>query len=100
MLAEPASTVLTERFFTTARYLTWARHVPVDQRPPSCPSALLDDRAVPGGPVGELPEDAAAVVGRGDDHFATMRTELAPHAKSRAVRELSVRVREVAAAKA
>ncbi|MGI5143942.1 hypothetical protein [Streptomyces sp. CA-106110] len=37
---------------------------------------------------------------RGDDHFATMREGLAPYAKTRAVRELSGRVREVAAAKA
>ncbi len=37
---------------------------------------------------------------RGDDHFATMRKELTPYAKTRAVRELSGRVREVAAAKA
>ena len=37
---------------------------------------------------------------RGDDHFATMRTDLAPYTKARAVRELSTRVREVAAAKA
>ncbi|KOV74068.1 hypothetical protein ADL00_02930 [Streptomyces sp. AS58] len=37
---------------------------------------------------------------RGDDHFATMRTDLAPYAKARAVRELSGRMREVAAAKA
>ncbi|MGC0334900.1 hypothetical protein RKD23_007977 [Streptomyces sp. SAI-170] len=36
---------------------------------------------------------------RGDDHFATMRTDLAPYAKTRAVRELAVRVREVEAAK-
>ncbi|MFD4542394.1 hypothetical protein [Streptomyces bauhiniae] len=37
---------------------------------------------------------------RGDDHFATMRADLAPHARSRAVRELADRVGEVAAAKA
>ncbi|MFE7973647.1 hypothetical protein [Streptomyces shenzhenensis] len=37
---------------------------------------------------------------RGDDHFATLRTDLAPYAKSRAVKELAGRVREVAAAKA
>lgn len=37
---------------------------------------------------------------RGDDHFVTMRTDLAPYARTRAVRELSGRVREVAAAKA
>ncbi|MEU5115070.1 hypothetical protein AB0G64_26630 [Streptomyces longwoodensis] len=37
---------------------------------------------------------------RGDDHFATMRRVLTPHAKTRSVRELSSRVREVAAAKA
>ncbi|MET7409131.1 tetratricopeptide repeat protein [Streptomyces parvulus] len=36
---------------------------------------------------------------RGDDHFATMRKELAPYARTRAVRELSGRVREVHAAK-
>jgi tetratricopeptide (TPR) repeat protein len=36
---------------------------------------------------------------RGDDHFATMRKALAPYARTRAVRELSGRVREVAAAK-
>ncbi|MER6529180.1 hypothetical protein [Streptomyces sp. NPDC001508] len=37
---------------------------------------------------------------RGDDHFATLRTDLTPYAKSRAVKELAGRVREVAAAKA
>lgn len=37
---------------------------------------------------------------RGDDHFATMRTQLAPYAKTRAVRDLAGRAREVAAAKA
>ncbi|MET9734971.1 hypothetical protein ABZZ79_31315 [Streptomyces sp. NPDC006458] len=37
---------------------------------------------------------------RGDDHFTTMRTDLAPYAKTRAVRELAGRTREVAAAKA
>jgi hypothetical protein len=37
---------------------------------------------------------------RGDDHFTTMRADLAPYAKARAVRELSGRAREVAAAKA
>ncbi|MFD0225119.1 hypothetical protein ACWGPD_10895 [Streptomyces hirsutus] len=37
---------------------------------------------------------------RGDDHFATMRKELTPHAKTRAVRELTGRVREIVAAKA
>ncbi|MEV5983521.1 hypothetical protein AB0L85_00640 [Streptomyces sp. NPDC052051] len=37
---------------------------------------------------------------RGDDHFATLRTSLAPYARAHAVRELSGRVREVAAAKA
>ncbi|MFJ9718167.1 hypothetical protein ACIRPQ_19850 [Streptomyces sp. NPDC101213] len=37
---------------------------------------------------------------RGDDHFATMRRKLTPHAKARSVRELAGRVREVAAAKA
>ena len=37
---------------------------------------------------------------RGDDHFTTMREELTPYAKTRAVRELSGRVREVAVAKA
>lgn len=37
---------------------------------------------------------------RGDDHFATMRKRLAPHAKSRAVRAMAGRVREVAALKA
>ncbi|MEU3980333.1 hypothetical protein AB0F77_09510 [Streptomyces sp. NPDC026672] len=37
---------------------------------------------------------------RGDDHFATMRTDLAPYAKSRSVRELAGRVREVSASKA
>ncbi|MEU1298844.1 hypothetical protein ABZ443_03055, partial [Streptomyces shenzhenensis] len=37
---------------------------------------------------------------RGDDHFATLRTDLAPYTKSRAVKELAGRVREVAAAKA
>jgi tetratricopeptide (TPR) repeat protein len=37
---------------------------------------------------------------RGDDHFATMRTDLAPYVKTRAVKELAGRVRQVAAAKA
>ncbi|MFC9916308.1 hypothetical protein [Streptomyces sp. NPDC127197] len=37
---------------------------------------------------------------RGDDHFVTMRADLAPYAKTRAVKELSGRMREVAAAKA
>ncbi|MER6571064.1 hypothetical protein ABT288_34020 [Streptomyces sp. NPDC001093] len=37
---------------------------------------------------------------RGDDHFVTMRTDLAPYAKTRAVKELAGRVRQVAAAKA
>jgi hypothetical protein len=37
---------------------------------------------------------------RGDDHFATMCSDLAPHTRSRAVKELSARAREVAAAKA
>jgi hypothetical protein len=37
---------------------------------------------------------------RGDDHFTTMRTDLAPYAKTRAVKELAGRVRQVAAAKA
>lgn len=37
---------------------------------------------------------------RGDDHFATMRKELAQHGKARAVRDLSTRAREVAALKA
>jgi hypothetical protein len=37
---------------------------------------------------------------RGDDHFATMRSDLAPYAKTRTVRELSARIHEVAAAKA
>ncbi|MGW1728880.1 hypothetical protein ACWCQK_39200 [Streptomyces sp. NPDC002306] len=37
---------------------------------------------------------------RGDDHFGTMRTDLAPYTKARAVKTLSSRVREVAAAKA
>ncbi|MCX5357291.1 hypothetical protein OG864_00645 [Streptomyces sp. NBC_00124] len=37
---------------------------------------------------------------RGDDHFATMRKELTPHAKVRAVKDLAGRAREVAAAKA
>ncbi|MGW5433894.1 hypothetical protein ACWET9_43185 [Streptomyces sp. NPDC004059] len=37
---------------------------------------------------------------RGDDHFATMRTDLVPYARTRAVKELSSRVRQVAAAKA
>ncbi|MFF8574009.1 hypothetical protein ACF06L_22610 [Streptomyces sp. NPDC015408] len=37
---------------------------------------------------------------RGDDHFATMRKDLAPYAKTQAVRELSGRAREVATAKA
>ncbi|MFI0090751.1 hypothetical protein [Streptomyces bobili] len=37
---------------------------------------------------------------RGDDHFATMRTDLAPYTKTRAVRELAGRAREVAVAKA
>ncbi|MFG2950492.1 hypothetical protein [Streptomyces adustus] len=37
---------------------------------------------------------------RGDDHFATMRTDLTPYAKTRAVRALTGRVREVASAKA
>ncbi|MEU6443242.1 hypothetical protein [Streptomyces sp. NPDC047046] len=36
---------------------------------------------------------------RGDEHFATLRRQLKPHARVRAVRELGVRVREVAAAK-
>ncbi|MFF3406706.1 hypothetical protein ACFYW8_10900 [Streptomyces sp. NPDC002742] len=36
---------------------------------------------------------------RGDDHFATMRKRLAPHAKSRAVKNLAVRAQEVAALK-
>ncbi|WP_190047306.1 hypothetical protein [Streptomyces galilaeus] len=37
---------------------------------------------------------------RGDDHFATMRTDLSPYTKTRAVRELAGRAREVAVAKA
>ncbi|MFG3267859.1 hypothetical protein [Streptomyces bobili] len=37
---------------------------------------------------------------RGDDHFATMRTDLAPYTKTRAARELAGRAREVAVAKA
>jgi tetratricopeptide (TPR) repeat protein len=37
---------------------------------------------------------------RGDDHFATMRKELSQHSKARAVRDLTSRVREVAALKA
>ncbi|GED90684.1 hypothetical protein TNCT6_77690 [Streptomyces sp. 6-11-2] len=37
---------------------------------------------------------------RGDDHFATMRADLAPYTKARPVRELASRAREVAAAKA
>lgn len=37
---------------------------------------------------------------RGDDHFSAMRKDLAPYAKTRAVKELASRVREVAAAKA
>ncbi|MFJ1975337.1 hypothetical protein ACIO93_42735 [Streptomyces sp. NPDC087903] len=37
---------------------------------------------------------------RGDDHFATMRTDLAPYTGARAVRELAGRVQEVAVAKA
>ncbi|MFE2579370.1 hypothetical protein [Streptomyces sp. NPDC059378] len=37
---------------------------------------------------------------RGDDHFATMRADLTPYAKARAVRALTGRVREVASAKA
>lgn len=37
---------------------------------------------------------------RGDDHFATMRADLAPYAKARPVRELVGRAREAAAAKA
>ncbi|MFF8560985.1 hypothetical protein ACF06I_18990 [Streptomyces albidoflavus] len=37
---------------------------------------------------------------RGDEHFATMRRDLAPHAKVRAVKELAGRAREVSAAKA
>ncbi|MFJ6636731.1 hypothetical protein ACIQMR_36025 [Streptomyces sp. NPDC091376] len=37
---------------------------------------------------------------RGDDHFATMRKDLVPYAKSRSVKDLVGRVREVAAAKA
>lgn len=37
---------------------------------------------------------------RGDDHFATMRRDLAPYAKVHAVRELSGRMQEVATAKA
>jgi hypothetical protein len=37
---------------------------------------------------------------RGDDHFATMRSELARYSKTPEVRDLSDRVREVAAAKA
>ncbi|SCD55071.1 hypothetical protein GA0115251_11193 [Streptomyces sp. TverLS-915] len=37
---------------------------------------------------------------RGDDHFATLRRQLRPHARARAVRELGERVREVSAAKA
>ncbi|MET7919837.1 hypothetical protein ABZU45_28935 [Streptomyces avermitilis] len=36
---------------------------------------------------------------RGDDHFATMRKRLAPHAKSRSVKVLANRVHEVAALK-
>ncbi|MET8411794.1 hypothetical protein ABZV34_27485 [Streptomyces sp. NPDC005195] len=36
---------------------------------------------------------------RGDDHFGTMRKELAPYATSRSVKELGGRAREVAAAK-
>ncbi|WP_324783886.1 hypothetical protein [Streptomyces sp. H51] len=37
---------------------------------------------------------------RGDDHFSTMRKQLAPHSKTRSVRALAERAREVAAAKA
>ncbi|MFD8352524.1 hypothetical protein ACFV1X_26750 [Streptomyces coelicoflavus] len=37
---------------------------------------------------------------RGDDHFATMRKDLTPYAKTRTVRELSVRAREIAVSKA
>ncbi|MEU2877144.1 hypothetical protein [Streptomyces sp. NPDC007070] len=37
---------------------------------------------------------------RGDDHFATMRNDLAPYAKTRTVRDLADRIREVAVAKA
>lgn len=37
---------------------------------------------------------------RGDDHFATMRKRLAPHAKARVVREMAPRIREIAALKA
>ncbi|MFB7291109.1 hypothetical protein [Actinacidiphila glaucinigra] len=37
---------------------------------------------------------------RGDDHFATMRTELERHRTARSVRELASRVQEVAALKA
>jgi hypothetical protein len=37
---------------------------------------------------------------RGDDHFATMRTDLAPYEKTHAVKELAARAREAAAAKA
>ncbi|MER5603087.1 hypothetical protein [Streptomyces sp. NPDC002265] len=37
---------------------------------------------------------------RGDDHFATMRADLTPYVKTRAVRALTGRVREVASAKA
>ncbi|MFJ9360789.1 hypothetical protein [Streptomyces mirabilis] len=37
---------------------------------------------------------------RGDDHFATMRRELTPHARARSVKQLAGRAREVAAAKA
>ncbi|MGW4439152.1 hypothetical protein ACWELO_25910 [Streptomyces sp. NPDC004596] len=37
---------------------------------------------------------------RGDDHFVTMRSDLAPYARTGAVRELTGRMREVAAAKA
>ncbi|WP_181446751.1 hypothetical protein [Streptomyces sp. NTH33] len=36
---------------------------------------------------------------RGDDHFAGVRTDLAPYARTRATRELAGRVREVVAAK-
>ncbi|MFF0592159.1 hypothetical protein [Streptomyces antibioticus] len=37
---------------------------------------------------------------RGDDHFTTMRKDLTPYARSRSVRDLAGRVREVSASKA
>jgi hypothetical protein len=37
---------------------------------------------------------------RGDDHFATMRADLAPYSQARAVKNLADRIQEVAAAKA